>query len=244
MNDGYHGGPSEGRGIPCVRANLQVSALVDIACLRPCGEGGYCVNLAGTAGCRSIHLLWIVCMDWGFPLPIEDPRQAFQDKVQIKTVHPQFSPAARASRHFPPPQHHHVPSRQSPPHAMQCHAPPACPCFLPPTCFGFCMLRYLSSYMHTFRAREYLPPPGDPPPRRPPSPNPIVQPYPAPRAPPNSPHLTPSRYRTPSKSPDSSPPTLHHAPRLVPPQKRTAPSYLAQSLPSHGGLSSDHQWVV
>lgn len=50
-----------------LRANLQVSALVDIACLRQCGEGGYCVNLAGTAGCRSIHLLWIVCMDWGFP---------------------------------------------------------------------------------------------------------------------------------------------------------------------------------
>lgn len=197
-----------------MRANLQVSAVVDIACLRPCGDGGYCVNLAGTAGCRlqrgrmGIHLLWIVCVDrWNIH------GRHFKIRPKIKIIRTSFLQAARANDTFKLPQHHHVPSRQSPPHAVPCHAPPACPCFLPPTCWVLhaTLPVILPAYLSG--------------PRLPPSPgghhhqNPIVQPVPSTTSTTKQPSSR-TQYRTPSKSPDSSP-TLHHSPWCHP-KKRSA----------------------
>lgn len=103
-----------------MRANLQVSAVVDIACLRPCGEGGYCVNLAGTAGCRlqrgrmGIHFLWIVCVGrWN----IHGRHFKAQDQDHLH----QFSPSSQSKRHFQAPT---ASPRPIPPEPTSCHAMP------------------------------------------------------------------------------------------------------------------------
>lgn len=85
---------------------------------------------------------------------MEYPRQALQDKAHDQDHLHQFSPSSQSKRHFQAPT---ASPRPIPPEPTSCHAMHRQPVHASFRLHaGFCMLRYLSSYLHTSRARDYL----------------------------------------------------------------------------------------